>query len=154
MQSVPANRFEPNLIFFVNSALRGRLPLFADDNSAKIVSDSLQFFRRNKRILLYGFVIMPDHIHLLLRPVAPLTLPNFMRRFKNFVAHEIDQGSIWDKGYWSEVVVSEKMFWSRLKYLHLNPVRAGLVAEMCDYLWTSAREWSEDIPRLLTDEIG
>lgn len=68
--------------------------MFANERAAQIALDSLQFFRRTKEIALYGYVIMPDHIHLIVKPLAPLTLSKFMRRFKTFIAHSLDRGSI------------------------------------------------------------
>lgn len=153
MQKIPANRFEHDQIYFVSAAMRGRIPVFANGAAAQIALNALQFYRARKDIQLFGYIIMPDHIHLVLSPVAPLILPDFMRRYKNYLAHELALGSIWDKGYWSEVVVNEMMFWSRLKYLHENPLRKGLADRMADYPWTSALAYEKDELAYLIDRI-
>jgi putative transposase len=154
MRTVPANRALPDLTFFISTAVNDRLPVFSDDRAAQIALDCLQFFRRQGEIFLYGYVIMPDHLHLVFRPVPPLTLPKFVRRFKTFVAHEIGKGSIWQKGCWSEVIVNTDMLWNRVRYLNDNPVRAGLVAVSTDYCWSSAKEYLLDVPPGLIDSIG
>jgi putative transposase len=144
MQHVPPNRALSDQTFFVSAALKDRRPLFADEHAAKAVLDSWQFFRRRGEIELYGFVIMPDHVHLILRVNPPLTVSAFMRRFKDFVAHTLAQGPIWDKGYWSEIITSESMLIQKIEYMHGNPVQRGLAREIQDYPWSSAVDYYTD----------
>ncbi len=92
MQHIPENRQGSDLTFFVNAALWHRQPIFADPRAAQIAMDSLQHLRQSGEIWLYGFVIMPGHVHLLVHPLPPQTLPKIMRRFKTWVAHELEQG--------------------------------------------------------------
>ena len=90
---------------------------------------------------LHGYVVMPDHIHLLLRPLAPATISDVMRRLKSFTAHEIGQGRIWSEGFWSELVPNDKSLFQKLTYIHNNPLRAGLARQPHEYLWSSACEY-------------
>lgn len=144
MQRVPPNRALTDNTFFVSAALKDRCPLFADEHAAKIVLGSWQFFRRRGEIDLYGFVVMPDHVHLILRVFPPLTVSAFMRRFKDYVAHALARGPIWDKGYWSEIMTSESMLIEKLEYIHANPVRRRLTENMADYPWSSAGDYFTD----------
>jgi len=143
----------PDLTFFISAAINDRLPVSSDDHAAQIALDCLQFFRRNGEIFVYGYVIMQDHVHRVLRPVAPLTLPKFIRRFKTFVAHQFGKGAIWQKGCWSEVIVNTDMLWNRVRYLNENPVRAGLVTVSTEYRWSSATEYLLDEPPGLIDPV-
>lgn len=144
MQHVPPNRAISDQTFFVSAALKSRRPLFADEHAVKVVLDSWQFFCRRGEIELYGFVVMPDHVHLILRVIPPLTVSSFMRRFKDFVAHTVAQGPIWDKGYWSEIMTSESLLIEKLEYIHGNPVRRGLTENASDYPWSSAADYCTD----------
>jgi hypothetical protein len=68
------------------------------------------------------------------------TLPEVVRRFKNFVAKEISVGPIWSKGYWSEIISGDHLIAQKLDYVHENPVRKGLVTRAEDWRYSSARE--------------
>jgi putative transposase len=141
MERVPPNRAVGGLTFFVTATLTERKPRFADVRACELVLDSLAFFRKRSEIELYGFVIMPDHVHLVVKTSEATTLPVFVRRLKTFVAHELGDGAIWKKGYWSEVVADEKHLRQKLTYIHENPVRAGLVGQATDYTWSSASDY-------------
>ena len=144
MPRFPQNRAVPGLTFFVTTSLANRALLLRAPDKAQIVVDSLQFFRRNGDIELYGFVVMPDHVHLILKLHDSLTLPRWVRRFKSYTAHGVGLGPIWEKGYWSEVVAGESFLLEKLQYIHANPIRAGLVTEPQEYAWSSAHHmWSE-----------
>jgi putative transposase len=90
---------------------------------------------------LYGFVIMPDHIHLIIKLQGAHTLPAFVRQFKTYIAHRLAKGPIWQRNYWSELIVHDRMLAQKLEYIHENPVRKGIVEHAEDYPWSSAKEY-------------
>lgn len=141
MVRIPANRGVPDLVFFITAGLRNRLPLFSNPKAAQIVVDSFQFFRENGGVEFYGFVVMPDHVHIVLKTKAPLTISQFVKRMKTHIAHSLGKGPIWEKGYWSEVIEGEVFMRQKLVYIHENPVRAGLVVSAEESLWSSAKEY-------------
>jgi putative transposase len=91
--------------------------------------------------LLFAFVIMPDHIHLILKVNAPLTISSFVKRLKTHVAHVLANGPMWEHSFWSETIDSMHLFHQKLIYTHENPVRAGLVQVAEEYPWSSAQEY-------------
>lgn len=118
-------------------------------------------------VTLYGFVVMPHHIHMVLRLTPTLTGPDFMRAFKANTAgamrrlltepdhREFDQQrglgrrQFWKPSYRSILIEGGSMFWQKMEYLHLNPVKAGYVENPENYRWSSARFlmsglWSEE----------
>jgi putative transposase len=147
----PENRHVPELTFFVTTRLLSPYRFFEDSKYAQLVLDSLQFFRQRKEIELYAYVVMPTHIHAIIMPLGKHTISTIMRRFKNFVAHEVGQGPIWDEGFWSEVVPDVKFFRQKIGYVHENPVRAGLTVNAKVYFWSSAREYSSGEPFRFVD---
>ena len=153
MYRTPPNRKISDLTFFVTASLRDRQLLFADDAAAKIVLDSLQFFRAHGEIELYGYVIMPDHVHFVVRPVSPLTLPNMMRRFKTYTAHTIGAGAIWEDGYHSEVLTHAGIVKQKLNYIHENPVRQKLATKAENFRWSSAGAYTRGEPFELLDYV-
>jgi putative transposase len=153
MRQVPENRKAVGLTYFVTSRVEGCGSVFSDEPACKIVVDSLQFYRQRGDIELYGFVIMPDHIHLIIKMGDDLTLEWWMNRFKSFVAHSLGRGPIWQKGYWSEVMTSVSLLEQKLTYIHENPVRGGLAERAEDYKWSSARDMLTDTQRKSTDRF-
>jgi putative transposase len=151
MYRVPSNRKLPGLTFFVTAVTRQRKPLFATQPAVGIVLDILQFFRQRSEWELYGYVIMPDHIHFVAKPIAPQTIPALVRRLKTFTAKQLGQGPIWEEGYHSEGLTSYPMIRQKLNYIFENPVRAGLAADRILYPWSSACESLSDVARRTID---
>jgi REP element-mobilizing transposase RayT len=140
MRKVPSNRTLRDSIFFVSTNLSEE-NLLADPRYAQLVLSALEFYRKRGDIQLFGFVTMPDHIHLLARINEPLTLSRFMNNLKSFVSHKIDKGPIWQKDYWSELITTEHHFIEKLNYIHANPVKAGLSETPEAYKWSSASDY-------------
>lgn len=141
MTRYPSNRTLTDQIFFITTGTKDRRLIFAQANAAQTAIDSLQFFRNRGEIRLFGFVIMPDHVHFVLRVNLPLTISKFVKRFKTHVAHVLGLGPIWEHSFWSETIDTEHLLYQKLTYIHNNPVRAGLVEEAKDFSWSSAAEY-------------
>ncbi|MBU0692100.1 transposase [bacterium] len=140
MKTTPSNRTIPNTTYFITTNLLERA-LFADDSTKQIIFDTLNFYRSRGDIKLHGFVIMPDHLHLMVRVLESQTLPRFMNGFKSYIANQLGSLQIWQKGYWSEIITEMRFAIEKLDYIHNNPVRAELVAEPADYEWSSAIDY-------------
>lgn len=141
MRCVPENRRVSDLTFFVTMRLNTTRAMLSGEDAAPLVLDTLSFYRRRSEIEVYGFVIMPEHMHLVVKVLSPVTLPRWMDRFKTYIAHQLRGGPIWQRGYWSEVVPSIPFLEEKLHYIHENPVKAGLVQDAADYPWSSARDY-------------
>jgi putative transposase len=150
VRHVPDNRGVSDLTFFVTARLNTTRRLLGDAGAGQLILDTLNFYRQRGEIECYGFVVMPDHVHLIVKIVVPLTLPRWMDRFKSYVARQLGKGPIWQRGYWSEVVPSIPLLEQKLRYIHENPVRAGLVNEATDHLFSSARDyhWQQKSDRI------
>jgi putative transposase len=122
-------------------SLLDRRPLFASEDAARVVVNEFQFYRKRSEIELYGYVVMPDHVHAILKLTPPLLLSNWIRRFKTYVGRSLGHGPIWQTGSWTELVPDEEFLRQKLQYVHENPVRRGMVLRAEDYPWSSAREY-------------
>lgn len=105
---------------------------------------------------LYGYVVMPHHVHLVIRPRAKMNGPQFMKVFKRETGKEISKlliedehreldqqrglngNTFWKYSFRSVVIESEAMFWQKMGYIHRNPVEAGYVENPENYRWSSA----------------
>jgi putative transposase len=141
MRRVPENRAIGGLTYFVTSRLNTNRPIFEESKCAQLILDTLNFYRKRGDIDLYGFVIMPDHVHLVVRLNGEITISWWMDRFKSYIARKLGKGPIWQQGYWSEVVPNIAFLEQKLQYIHNNPVRAEIVERAEDFEWSSARDY-------------
>jgi len=136
-----------NHCYFVTTNTQDRSPHFRPPCHAEIVVRNLQFYETRGDYALHGFVVMPDHMHLLIVPVA-FPLSDCMRNVKSFVAKEMRDvtgvnGSIWQSSFHDRVVRGDRMYSNTLEYIHFNPVEAGLCKDRYDFPYSSAR-WYRD----------
>jgi putative transposase len=92
--------------------------------------------------LLFGYVVMPDHLHLLIAPAAA-DLTGVMREFKSCAGQRVqslrqDRSAIWQPRYFDFILRRVGDFWEKLEYIHENPVKAGFVRIAEDWPWSSA----------------
>ncbi|MGH9432903.1 MAG: REP-associated tyrosine transposase [Terriglobia bacterium] len=98
---------------------------------------------------LYGYVLMPDHWHVLLWPSGVLTISWVLQDIKYVSARRINRsrrtrGSIWQRQFWDRFVRHAREFSHRLEYMHMNPVRKGLVAKAEEWQWSSYTNFTLD----------
>ncbi len=139
---------EGEYCYFVTAGTQDRRPLFRDTFLCQIVLKNLQFYRDRMKFALHGYVIMPDHVHLLITPRQPATVSDITRNFKSYTSKEIREalairGPIWQRRFYDRVIRSEEQFRTALDYIHLNPVRAGVVRSARDCDFSSYRFWEE-----------
>jgi putative transposase len=100
-----------------------------------------------KASAIFGYVLMPSHVHLLIGcSLGGLQLSECMRSYKSLTARKIFPTikSVWMRRFDDLVIVTEKQFYVKLNYIHDNPVRKGLVKEAVDWKWSSAQFWIND----------
>ncbi len=123
-------------IMFVTTNLRDRRRDFANSACALIAAETLFSIQDFYPIFLYGFVIMPDHLHLLLRAPEHGSVSKFMGIYKRAVTFAIGRGPLWQQRFHLRSTVENAS--SVLRYIHLNPVKAGLCSAAENYPWSSA----------------
>ena len=98
--------------------------------NAKIVADALRHFNED-RYELASFVVMPNHVHVLFRPLEDHALVEILKSWKGFTAREINKrigktGALWQDEYWDRLIRSERHFYKVAEYIRENPVMAKL----------------------------
>lgn len=160
--------FDPDAPYFITFTLVEWIQLFDIHQFATIVVDSLKFCVQNKGLLIYGYCIMPSHVHLIVQsPKNPLG--SIIRDFKKYTAYEIVKTmeesekyqeqlqvfqqkatetkrnlfvKVWLNGYHPEIIYSNRFFFQKLNYIHNNPVAAGFVSRPEEYFYCSARNYA------------
>jgi putative transposase len=97
--------------------------------------------RRSVELCVYGYVVMPEHVHLLLSEPRQGRLADAIKSLKQGVSRRlIDEAEhFWQKRYYDFNVRTEAQFVEKLRYIHRNPVKRGLCAAAEDWEWSSFR---------------
>jgi len=124
---------------FVTFCCYHRRPLFTTDESRRVFENALERVRRKFCLRVYGYVVMLEHIHLLVSEPARDTLADALKSLKQGVARRLieDADHFWQKRYYDFNVRNEEQFVEKLHYIHGNPVKQGLCASPEDWPWSS-----------------
>jgi putative transposase len=135
-------------VFFVTTVTAQRRPIFRREATAELVVDSLVNYRDAGKFLLHEFVVMPDHLHLLITPAEEISLERAVQFIKGGFSFRLQQGSIWQAGFTNHRVRDGEDYERHREYIWINPVRARLVARSEDYRWSSAfgKVWLHAVP--------
>ena len=122
----------------------GRQAVFLDDDDYLMFLKYLKEAARQFKVAIHAYVLMPNHIHLLASPVDQTGMARMMQWIGRFYVPYFNQkyirvGTLWQGRYKAAVVDSERYFLLCARYIELNPVRAGMVAQPEDYRWSSYR---------------
>ena len=109
---------------------------------ADLFCETMFRYRADKKFLLHAFVVMPSHIHLLLTAPQGLALEHVVQLIKGGFSHEVGKsigssGPIWQKSFVDRRVRDLDEFERYRKYIHENPVRAGLIESGERYPYSS-----------------
>jgi REP element-mobilizing transposase RayT len=130
---------------------RGYGQCFLRDRSvAEIVRDSIKKFDL-VRYLLFAWVIMPNHVHLLLRPLPGFSLAQIAHSFKSYTGLMANralgrEGEFWMREPFDRYMRDSDHFKRTVRYIENNPVKAGLCARPEDWEFSSAWNGNTDIP--------
>jgi len=144
---------------FFTAAILGWKKLLKPDKYKDILIESMQFLATHQRVIIYGFVIMINHIHVIWQMNAGVKRSCLQRDFLKFTAQKIQrdlqknhprlldhffvnakdrQYQFWKRNPLTVEIWSEKVLKQKLKYLHENPVKAGLCRFPEEYKYSSA----------------
>ncbi len=112
-----------------------------DPRIAEIVANALAHFDE-KRYLLYAWVVMPNHAHLVLSLAAGERIDRVMQSIKGFSSHTVNRllgraGSLWLSDYFDRSIRGAEQLARCIRYVERNPLKAG----MCDWPWVRSH-WS------------
>jgi putative transposase len=129
---------------FVTFCCYHRCLLFTTDVSRRIFESALERVRRSFRFQVYGYVVMPEHIHLLLSEPQQDRLADVLKSLKQGVSRRLigDAEHFWQKRYYDFNIRNYPQFVEKLRYIHRNPVKCGLCERPEDWEWSSFRHYA------------
>jgi REP-associated tyrosine transposase len=141
--SDPAFRSGISRTFFVTSRTAGGRRLFQTDRMATRFVDVLRGYTKDGKFTARDFVVMPDHVHVLLTIPGDLALETAVQLIKGSFSFRAGKelgfrGEIWQRGYSDVRITDQLSFYRHRDYIYNNPVRAGLADAPDAYRWGSA----------------
>jgi putative transposase len=126
-------------LHFVTFSCYHRYPYLSASEPKSLVEAILEQTRARHDARIYAYVLMPEHVHLLINEPPRILLAQFIKSFKQMTSRRL-KGSLdrfWQVRYFDENVRGEKSFSEVVQYIHRNPVKRGLVDRPEQYPWSS-----------------
>ncbi|MDQ3021852.1 MAG: transposase [Bacteroidota bacterium] len=156
-----------NGIFFVTSTTVYWIPVFINDKYFEIIIDTLKFNQRNNDLIIYSYVLMNNHFHLI---ISNENVSKIMQSIKKFTAKEIIRNlkndkrenilkefrevkpdykttsthQVWQESFHPEEITSIEIMKQKIDYIHFNPVRKDYVKNPEDWKYSSALDYLTD----------
>ncbi len=125
----------------VHLILSAHVTMTADPHLCRLISDSVEFYCNQLAFDLFGYCLMPDHLHVLLSPgQSGLGTDTWLQRFKSFTGKKwaaVHSGEVlWQRSAYDHVCRKGETAQTVLTYIVNNPVRRGLIGCWTDWPWT------------------
>ncbi|MGB6687348.1 MAG: transposase [Terracidiphilus sp.] len=127
---------------FITFSCHGLNPYLARVSARTLFEEVLERTRVRYKFYVIGYVIMPEHVHLLLSEPAGVPLAKAIHALKLSMSKLSAQRPFWQARYYDFNVFSERKRVEKLRYIHRNPVRRGLVEKPEDWKWSSFRHYA------------
>jgi putative transposase len=131
-------------LHFITLSCYGRLPYLASAQSKDTLERVIERTRRSHKVALHAYVLMPEHIHLLLSEPQHRQLSSTIRVLKG-ESSKLLKGTrerFWQPRYYDFNVFTTPKLVEKVRYIHRNPVTRGLVARPEDYRWSSFNHYA------------
>jgi REP element-mobilizing transposase RayT len=163
---------EKNKAYFVTFTIVEWVKVLQDDSVKMIIVEAIKYYQQNRNLVLFAYCIMPNHVHLIAQSDGEDLLSEILRDLKKFTSraiikkleddnnneskemlrifknvgeklNRITNYKVWQDGNRPIVLYTNKFIWQKLDYIHQNAVEYGLVGNVEDYLFSSARNYAE-----------
>ncbi len=126
--------------FLTFSCFRCR-PYLSPDAAKDLFEDALERVRRRYLFVVGGYVVMPEHVHLLVNEPGRGLLSRTVQALKLSVSMRSRERPFWQAHYYDFNISNHEKFVEKLRYIHRNPVRRELAAKPEDWKWSSFRHY-------------
>jgi putative transposase len=168
--------FDPDHLYFITTTTADHTHIFQRDIVKRLVVDALHYISLMNHVSLYAFVIMPNHVHVIIQCPPDFPPKDWARAFKTSAAQLIvrlyqveenqaalrrlaalvtrpdrQEHKVWEDGYLPKSIVTPEFLVQKMTYTHNNPVQEHwrLVDVPEDYAWSSARYYLQDEPCII-----
>ncbi|MBN1626844.1 MAG: transposase [Deltaproteobacteria bacterium] len=138
----------PNLVSHITQRAAGKDPLFLEDDDYLFMLANLKDTSKRTSLDVYAFCLMPNHIHLLVSPHEDelhVPMRDLFSRYAMWFNKKYERrGHLFGGPYRQSVCLDDAYLLAVSLYIHMNPVRAGLVNDPAEYRWSSVRLYNND----------
>ena len=127
---------------FLTFSCYHRLAYLSTPEACALFESALERIRLRFRVSVAGYVVMPEHVHLLVSEPREGNLPSAVRSLKLSVSLRSTERPFWQARYYDFNVRTQGKFREKLRYIHRNPVSRGLVAKPEQWPWSSYRHYA------------
>jgi putative transposase len=130
---------------FITFSCYHRLALLRYSRGYGIFEAELEAIRVRYEFVVAGYVLMPEHVHLLVSEPRRGTLATVIQVLKQNTSRKLKkfgQPQFWQRRYYDFVIPTEAKRVEKLRYMHRNPVKRGLVSETAGWRWSSFRHYA------------
>ena len=165
------NKISPDYVYFITLTIVDWLDIFTRPAYKHIIIDSLNYCIANKGLKVYCWCLMSNHMHMIASTTEGNNLSDILRDFKKFTSKDLIRSiketpesrrdwllnlfwyagkndktikyyKVWQEGNDVKEIHSTNFLDQKMEYIHNNPLRAELVANPEDYLYSSAKDYS------------
>ncbi len=139
--------FEDGLYYHVIARGNNQSPIFAVDGGYRAFKQLLLNTKAKLPYQLHHYCLMPNHLHILIRPITGNQLPSIMHSLllgytRWYKTQQAFVGQLWQGRYRCLPITDERYMFECGRYIELNPVRAYIVSRPEDYVWSSYRHYA------------
>jgi putative transposase len=164
MPPLRINTENENSLHFLTITVIEWIDIFTKPEYLKVIIDSLKFCQKNKGLKLFEFVILTNHLHLIIKASEGHKLSQIISDFKKYTTTEIlkllakdnrhyilnlinnsfakkkdYENQIWQRENHPEIITTDEFLQEKIKYIHNNPVKKNYVALPEHWIYSSAR---------------
>ena len=140
----------PGQIVFITQVVKDRQKVFNDVEMVDLLREVFHSIEERFPFVMLGYVFLPDHFHILIRPKGNNNFSQIMHSLKgrftlayknriNFSGHM----NFWQKRFWDHVIRDEKDFENHINYIHYNPIKHGYARNLSDWQYRSFAVWEQ-----------
>ena len=131
-------------LHFITFSCFHRLPLLDAPAARETVEVVLEQTRARHQARIYAYVLMPEHMHLLVNEPPRILLAQFLKALKQMTSRKLRgrREKFWQDRYYDSNIRGETARSEVTRYIHRNPVKRGLVAKPEDWPWSSFRHYA------------
>ena len=134
-------------LHFITFSCFHRLPLLDVPGARDTVEAVLEQTRSRLQARVYAYVLMPEHVQLLINEPPSILVAQFLKAVKQITSRKLrgQREKFWQERYFDRNVRGEEARSEVIRYIHRNPVKRGLVASPSDYPWSSFNHYATGV---------
>jgi putative transposase len=134
-------------LHFITFSCFHRFPLLDSPGAKDTIEAVLELTRARHQARVYAYVLMPEHLHLLINEPPSILVAQFLKALKQVASRKLrgQRERYWQERYFDANIRGEAVRSEVIRYVHRNPVKRGLVKSPGDYPWSSFNHYATGI---------